>query len=100
MHDETYNGWTNRETWLVNLWLSNDESTYREALDTARELLGTDHPRVALADWLQEFVELQVTDCCGTRYGFVEDLAFTAAAHVNWFEVADGWLHDAAECAS
>ena len=23
-----YNGWTNRETWLVNLWLGNDMSGY------------------------------------------------------------------------
>lgn len=26
--DTTYNGWTNRETWLVNLWLTNDRGTY------------------------------------------------------------------------
>ena len=23
-----YNGWTNRETWVVNLWLSNDMESY------------------------------------------------------------------------
>ena len=25
-----YNGWSNRETWLVNLWLTNDECYYEE----------------------------------------------------------------------
>jgi hypothetical protein len=28
MDQAKYNGWTNRETWLVNLWLNNDISYY------------------------------------------------------------------------
>lgn len=25
---QTYEGWTNYETWLVNLWIENDEASY------------------------------------------------------------------------
>ena len=36
MTRDTYNGWTNRETWLVNVWF-NPES--RADVESAREML-------------------------------------------------------------
>jgi len=27
--NETYNGWTNYQTWAVKLWMDNDEGAYR-----------------------------------------------------------------------
>ena len=33
--DETFNGWTNYETWNVALWLGNDEGLYRMACEWA-----------------------------------------------------------------
>jgi hypothetical protein len=33
MKTENYNGWKNRQTWNVALWINNDEPIYRAAVE-------------------------------------------------------------------
>ena len=41
---QKYNGWKNRETWNVTLWIANDEPLYRQAV-LFMERFGTEpHP--------------------------------------------------------
>lgn len=38
-NDDTYNGWTNRETWAVALWINNDEGLQEGAYALVREMV-------------------------------------------------------------
>jgi hypothetical protein len=64
MSNTTYNGWTNRETWLVNIWF-NPES--RDDVDSAR----------AHMDELYEHVP----------EGIMRDMLDLSV--INWDELAD-----------
>jgi len=79
MTTETYNGWTNRDTWLVPLWIDNDYGTYQakmEALATITEPIDGVTAR-SIASGL-EAEQLIAQD--GGNMG-----------NVNWEEIAEHW---------
>jgi hypothetical protein len=79
---DTYNGWTNRETWLVSLWLNNDQSSYGVLL----EALGRNGYDFTKAEWLKSKLEDIMYDL-PLGASLWSDLLGTALAKVNWLEV-------------
>lgn len=78
-----YNGWSNHETWLINLWLTNEESYYYEM----QRILSTHTSLQNQADALLEFMqneheELEVT-------GMWSDIISNTLWRVNWREIAE-----------
>jgi hypothetical protein len=104
--DTKYNGWTNYETWCVNMWLTNDETSYRHWSDEAHRHM-TEAPasqrvkewgysiqeaaRCALAEQLQETIEEGAILGVASLY---TDLLNASFGEVNWHEIADEWLDD------
>ena len=43
LHNNGYNGWTNRETWLVNVWFNPESRTDVELAREALEEIGRAH---------------------------------------------------------
>lgn len=80
MENEKYNGWSNYETWLVNLWLTNDAGTYALALDAAK---GGDvwEAESRLADLADEITEQPPS--------FAGDLVRASLTRVDWREIAE-----------
>lgn len=91
--ESRYNGWTNYETWCVNLWLSNDQGSYESVNDLIRSQVGSGLGGVE--DVLKGLVE-ELTDAThpGLTDGasFVTDLYNGALSEVNWQEIIKNWV--------
>lgn len=79
----TYNGWCNRETWVMNLWLTNEECLYNE-LQRLLKLFAPDRQAKVLEGWVREELEKQTPQA-----SLWSDLLTTAIGRVNWYEIAE-----------
>jgi hypothetical protein len=78
MENKTHNGWTNRATWVVNLWIGDELS------DKAQEGM-TIKP-----DDAENLVQDLVGQTTNTvEDAFATDLIMLALSEVNWEEIAD-----------
>lgn len=80
---ESYNGWPNYETWLVNLWLDNDEKTYRRWCAGADKLSEWELARV-----LETAHKDASYDLTGAT-GMWADLIGAALDRVDWRSIAN-----------
>ena len=85
------NGWTNKPTWLVALWLDNDQGSHEELHRIIEESEDLDDAE----DSLMEFVAVLIF---GKDYdkvdGFTTDLLNWSLAYVNWSEIVANNLED------
>jgi len=86
--DKGYNGWSNYESWLVGLWLSNDQSSF----DWCRHIVRHSKDLYAAGDEMKDFVdELNPLRDQATIFS---DLLNAALSEVDWKDVAEQFCND------
>jgi len=73
----SYNGWTNKETWLVNLWLGDSLTMDQES--------GTE----ITASYIEQFVDDIIADSGARGSGFVGDMLNCALGEIDYQEIAE-----------
>jgi len=98
----TYNGWTNRATWLVPLWIDNEYGSYKSKQDFLQRRYGSDLPITAAT--CRRYCRTYLDDSRGAEYGLWSDLSRDNTNHVghrwcdvNWEEIAQHWRDEQAE---
>lgn len=88
---EEHNGWTNRETWLVNLWLANDEYLYATVPAIIERSASDLAAGEAICEWLHEFMTENGAS------GIASDLLRQSLARVDWRRIGEAWRNNAKE---
>ncbi len=102
-----YNGWSNRETWAANLWIENEEGSYRHALRLTRQAVQNntetddneeDLPcdQDAAVEELASELEIQFSPD-GPRDGLAGDLFLAAVRRIDWSEIAQHMVESECE---
>jgi hypothetical protein len=112
--DETYEGWSNRETWAVALWINNDQG-WQESVHEALRAAIADNPNPddeidgvtasAAGEIIRDNVEetLDLLFQSAVLDGAADDMYRTARDdigslwRVNWDELGAAFLTDLAE---
>lgn len=92
--EEGYQGWSNYETWVVKLWIDNEEESYNYWQERAKELIRERREHL-ISDELKEGHEEAVEDAGIAEAGVFTDLLNSALGEVNWYEIAQSILEEA-----
>lgn len=83
-----YDGWKNYETWLLALWIDNEQSSYTYWREQA---VACGKDASTLAAQLKEEFEEAMPEVDG---GFWSDLLRSALGDVDWFEIAKNLIEE------
>ena len=77
-----YNGWCNRETWIVNLWMTGEQRYYEQLCEIISSQGDLSDQAEALEDWIRFEYD-------GEYSSIWADLINNSLAEVNWREIVE-----------
>ena len=81
----SYNGWKNKETWLVNLWIGDSLSMDQES--------GFE----VTADYIEQLVDDMVSETMSSPNGLISDLLNCALGEIDYHELAEHYDEEVIE---
>ena len=104
MNEKTYNGWTNYETWLVKLWMDNDEGSNSYWNEQAEECIKNvieegkpdylSHKKEAARNLAGMIKDQHEENSPTENSGVYADLMNAALSEVNWDEIASHYFDE------
>lgn len=94
MKNETYNGWTNRETWLVNLYYGEGLQEYTNEYIQDNE----EADNYAVSKYLGSILDDLLEEEMSKLSGFLAD--FIDLGRIDWHELTEVYLSEAKENAN
>jgi len=89
------NGWDNRETWLVNLWISEGYAGGSDYVaEHAAKVVDDGDGAYELGKWIEQEVRENIAEETNKADGLGADLLGAALAAVNWHEIAEHYISD------
>ena len=87
-NDEKYNGWTNRETWAVKLYIDNDQGLYSYYVNMLNRSKDARSFAQELEDWFFNLIQDMLEDgnLSNEARGMILDIG--SLWRVNWLEIA------------
>jgi len=95
MENEKYNGWTNRETWAFNLWLTNNEGDYNYWKEQAKQQKDANKLAQELKEFLEDlWISLIDNPAETTREARLMLQDIGDIDNINYYEVAQAFLEE------
>ena len=98
---DKYNGWTNYETWNINLWMGESDSYYREMAQDAYDNAVIQYEwqtkdSAAITDLAEQLKDQhqEAMDELNLQNGPFFDLLGCALSEVNWYEIARHFIDE------